>query len=130
MVVMFVNCYVGGGQYFPYYSYHRNPTGQEFFVPAGTLIVVKLLNLSTFLTVQPKTISCRNQKIDITAQLRSNFEAIRLFDTQLEKCTWDVHEGIGFGIEFLIQFSTPLIPFGDREDDASRMGLGILESTL
>jgi hypothetical protein len=26
-----------------YYSYRRNPTGREFFVPAGTLIAVKLL---------------------------------------------------------------------------------------
>jgi hypothetical protein len=41
--VMFVDCCVGGGRYFPYYSYHRNPTGQEFFVPTGTLIAVKLL---------------------------------------------------------------------------------------
>ena len=30
-------------RYFPYYSYCRNPTAQEFFVPAGTLIAVKLL---------------------------------------------------------------------------------------
>jgi hypothetical protein len=43
MVVMFGDCYVGGGQYFPYNSYHRNPTGWEFFVPAGTLIAGKLL---------------------------------------------------------------------------------------
>jgi hypothetical protein len=43
VVVMFVDSCVGGGRYFPYYSYHRNPTGQEFFVPTGTLIVVKLL---------------------------------------------------------------------------------------
>jgi len=28
---------------FSYYSYCRNPTGREFFVPAGTLIGVKLL---------------------------------------------------------------------------------------
>jgi hypothetical protein len=44
MVVMFVDCCVGGGRYFPYYSYHRNPMGKEFFVPAGTLIAVKLLS--------------------------------------------------------------------------------------
>ncbi len=37
MVVMFVDCCVGGGWYIWYYSYHRNPTGQEFFLPAGTL---------------------------------------------------------------------------------------------
>jgi hypothetical protein len=43
MVVMFVDCCVGGGRYFLYYSYNRNPTGWEFFVPAGTLLVVKLL---------------------------------------------------------------------------------------
>jgi hypothetical protein len=36
-VVMFVDCCVGGGRYFLYYSYRRNPTGREFFVPAGTL---------------------------------------------------------------------------------------------
>ena len=45
MVVMFVDCCVGGGRYFPYYSYHRNPTAWEFFVPAGTLTAVKLLNI-------------------------------------------------------------------------------------
>ncbi len=33
-------------------------------------------------------------------------------------------------MEFLIQFSPPPIPFGNREDDASRAGSGILESTL
>ena len=43
MVVMFVDCCVDGGWYFPYYSYRRIPTGKEFFVPAGTLIAVKLL---------------------------------------------------------------------------------------
>jgi hypothetical protein len=37
MVVMFVDCCVGGGRYFLYCSYCRNPTGWEFFVPAGTL---------------------------------------------------------------------------------------------
>ncbi len=44
IVVMFVDCCVGGGQYFPYYSYRRNPMGRDFFVPAGTLIVVTLLS--------------------------------------------------------------------------------------
>jgi hypothetical protein len=49
MVVMFVDCCVSGGQYFLYYSYHRSPTGQEFFVPARTLIAVKLLmHISTY----------------------------------------------------------------------------------
>ncbi len=43
MVVMFVDCCVGGGRYIPYYSYHRNPTGREFFVSTGILIAVKLL---------------------------------------------------------------------------------------
>jgi hypothetical protein len=37
MVMMFVDCCVGGGRYFLYYSYQRNPMGREFFVPAGTL---------------------------------------------------------------------------------------------
>jgi hypothetical protein len=46
MVVMFMDCCVGGGRYFPYYSYCRNPTGWEFFVPAGTLIAVKLLTMN------------------------------------------------------------------------------------
>jgi hypothetical protein len=45
MVVMFVDCCVRGGRYFPYYSYRRNPTGREFFVPARTLIAVKLLSV-------------------------------------------------------------------------------------
>jgi hypothetical protein len=39
-----VDCCVGGGRYFSYYSYCRNPTGKELFVPAGTLIAVKLLS--------------------------------------------------------------------------------------
>jgi hypothetical protein len=33
MVVMFVDCCVGGGWYFLYYSYHGNPTGREFLFP-------------------------------------------------------------------------------------------------
>jgi hypothetical protein len=37
IVVMFVDCCVGGGWYFLHYSYHRNPTEKEFFVQAGTL---------------------------------------------------------------------------------------------
>jgi hypothetical protein len=37
MVVMFVDCCVGGGRYFLYYFYCRNPAGWEIFVPAGTL---------------------------------------------------------------------------------------------
>ena len=41
--VIYVDCCVGGGRYFPYYSYPRNPTGWEFFIPTGTLIAVKLL---------------------------------------------------------------------------------------
>ncbi len=40
MVAMFVGSCVGGRRYFPYYSYHRNPAGREFFVPAGTFIAV------------------------------------------------------------------------------------------
>jgi hypothetical protein len=43
MVVMFVDCCVGGLWYFSYYSYSRKPTGREFFVPTRTLIVVFLL---------------------------------------------------------------------------------------
>ena len=43
MVVMFVGSCVGGRRYFLYYSYSRNSTGREFFVPAGTLIAAKLL---------------------------------------------------------------------------------------
>ncbi len=38
-----VDCCVCGVEYFPYYSYSRKPTGREFFVPARTLIAVKLL---------------------------------------------------------------------------------------
>ncbi len=37
MVLMFVDCCVGGGRYFLYYSYPRNPTWKEFLVPALTL---------------------------------------------------------------------------------------------
>ena len=42
MVVMFVGWLCWGRHYFPYYSYHRNPTGREFFVPEP-IVVVKLL---------------------------------------------------------------------------------------
>jgi len=38
-----VDCCVCGLEYFPYSNYSRKPTGQEFFVLAKTLIVVKLL---------------------------------------------------------------------------------------
>ena len=48
MVVMFVDCCVGAVGYFPYYSYSRNRTGRELFVPVGTLIAVKLLILSIY----------------------------------------------------------------------------------
>ena len=43
MVVMFVGLLCSGRQYFLYYSYRRNPTGLEIFVPAQILIGVKLL---------------------------------------------------------------------------------------
>ena len=36
----------------------------------------------------------------------------------------------GGGIEFLIQLSPHPTPFSDRKDDASRVGLGILRTTL
>jgi hypothetical protein len=39
---------VGGRRYFLYYSCRRNPTGREFFAPAGTLIAVNLLTKSEF----------------------------------------------------------------------------------
>jgi hypothetical protein len=51
MVVMFVECCVGGGWYFLYYFYHRNPTGQEFFVPTGTLIAVNLFKELTIYNI-------------------------------------------------------------------------------
>jgi hypothetical protein len=64
MVVMFVDCCVGGGRYFPYYSYRRNPMGREFFVSAGTVIAVQLLMPSTqkihqiaYLSVRPSMYS-------------------------------------------------------------------------
>jgi hypothetical protein len=43
MVVMFVGLLCWGLLYFLYYFYCRNPTVWEFFVPAGTLVAVKLL---------------------------------------------------------------------------------------
>jgi len=46
-----VRC-VGGRRYFPYYSYCRNPTGREFFVPAGTLIA-EVMRKKTFV-LRPK----------------------------------------------------------------------------
>ncbi len=36
MVVMFVSWLCSGRQYILYYSYCRNPTGGEFFVPTRT----------------------------------------------------------------------------------------------
>ena len=36
MVATFVGELCWGRRYFQYYSYHRNPTGREFFVPTGT----------------------------------------------------------------------------------------------
>jgi len=45
MVVMFVGLLCWGRRAFPYYSYHRNPSGQEFFVSTGTLMAVKLLSI-------------------------------------------------------------------------------------
>jgi hypothetical protein len=41
--VMFVDCCVGGGWYFLYYSYCKNPMGQEFICSCQNLIAVKLL---------------------------------------------------------------------------------------
>ncbi len=62
----------------------------------------------------------------VTEQLRSH--------TPLRYAIREVHMRCARGDwvwnEFLIQFSPPPIPFGNREDDASRVGLGILESTL
>jgi hypothetical protein len=37
-------------------------------------------------------------------------------------------KGIGVGIELLIQLSPRPTPFSDREDDASRVGLGIFKN--
>ena len=48
MVAMFVEM-CSGRQYFPYYSYWRNTTGRDFFIPARTLIGVKLLIMCVFL---------------------------------------------------------------------------------
>ena len=44
MVVMFVGLLWWGQRTLPNYSYCRNPTGREFFVPTRTLIGVFLLN--------------------------------------------------------------------------------------
>ena len=52
MVVMFVGMLCWGQRAFPYYSYCMNPTGWEFFVPAGTLIAVKLLIVAFDLSMQ------------------------------------------------------------------------------
>ena len=48
MVVMFVGLLWWGRRTFPYYSYCRNPTGREFFVPTRTLIGVFLLTGALF----------------------------------------------------------------------------------
>ncbi len=47
-----MDCCVGGGRYYLYYSYCRNPMRKEFFVPAGTLIAVKLLMDRGYLVMQ------------------------------------------------------------------------------
>ncbi len=39
-----------------------------------------------------------------------------------------MHKGVGVGIELLIQLYPRLTPFSDREDDASRVGLGIFKN--
>ncbi len=39
-----------------------------------------------------------------------------------------MHKGVGVGIELLIQLSPRPTPFSDREDDASRVGLGIFKN--
>jgi hypothetical protein len=49
MVMMFVGGVVLLLTEFLYYSYSRNPTGREFFVPAQTLIVVFLLNYLSYI---------------------------------------------------------------------------------
>jgi len=36
-----------GRQYFLYYSYRKNPTGREFFIPARTFMAGKLFNSLT-----------------------------------------------------------------------------------
>ncbi len=48
MVVIFVGLLCWGLRYFLYYSYSRKTTGQEFFVPARTLIVVFLLKYQDY----------------------------------------------------------------------------------
>jgi hypothetical protein len=51
---------------------------------------------------------------------RSNFDAKRLYNPRIrEESAQNVHKAVGFGTEFLIQFSPHLTPFSDREDDAS-----------
>ena len=52
MGVMFVECCVGCGHYFWYYSYIRNPMGREFFDPAQTLLVDYLLIMVFDLSTQ------------------------------------------------------------------------------
>ena len=54
MVVMFVGLMGLGRQYFPYYSYCRNPMGREFFVPARTLIGVKLCHRASACIALPR----------------------------------------------------------------------------
>ena len=52
IVVMFVGLLCWGWRASPYYSYCRNPTGREFFVPAWTLIGLIGVKLLTALLVQ------------------------------------------------------------------------------
>ncbi len=49
MVVMFVGLLCWDLHYILYYSYCRNPTAQECFVSAGTLIAIKLLKPKSIL---------------------------------------------------------------------------------
>ena len=63
MVVMFVGLLWWGRRTFPYYSYCRNPTGQDFFVPARIHrgIPVNTVNINCFGSLQDWINETRNK---------------------------------------------------------------------
>jgi hypothetical protein len=72
---------VGGGWYFLYYSYHRNPTGKEFFYSRWNLIAVKLLRRN----LQNSSIGFQFECLAFLAWLIANHGILRVQKNPSEK---------------------------------------------
>ncbi len=68
-----------------------------------------------FSSVSPRALSLLCLRSNNKETLKPNASTIR----ELENCAQDVHGGVGFRTELLIQFSPRPIPFSFWEDDAS-----------